>query len=120
LLNNKQSEDDGIGAPASAEKRYQRGRLVVKSDHAGMVVAFTARSLLFKAALGGNFTSWRFGDVAGRKSYGKCRIMKVFVGMATLVGLLLVLIAEAEAAAPKIVYKGIFIGDTTISICSRQ
>ena len=41
-------------------------------------------------------------------------LKKVFVGLASLVGMLSVVSVEAEAAAPNIVYKGIFIGDTTI------
>ena len=57
-------------------------------------------------------------DIASPTVFGWTKladlIMKVFVGLASLVGMLSVVSVEAEAAAPNIVYKGIFIGDTTI------
>jgi len=57
-------------------------------------------------------------DIASPTVFGWTKladlIMKVFVGLASLVGLLLNFSVEAEAAGPNIVYKGIFIGDTTI------
>ncbi len=74
LLSNRWSEDSGIGTAVSVEKRLQRGWLVPQSANDGVDMAFEARNLLASAAFDSTINNPMLGDVAGRRSYGKCQI----------------------------------------------
>ncbi len=74
LLSNRWSEDSGIGTAVSVEKRLQRGWLVPQSANDGVDMAFAARNLLASAAFDSTINNPMLGDVAGRRSYGKCQI----------------------------------------------
>jgi len=61
----------------SRNKRLQRGWLVTKPANDGVVMYFAARNLLTSAAFDSKINNAMFGDVAGRRSYGKCQLKGV-------------------------------------------
>ncbi len=64
-----------LNGESQTNKRLQRGWLVTKPANDGVVMYFAARNLLPSAAFDSKINNPMFGDVAGRRSYGKYQLL---------------------------------------------